>query len=320
MDFNDIFEKCLVSEVVTQENFNEQMYLENNQDVKKAVINKQIPNGKHHFTNYGKNESRKQSNLLKINDMRNKKKKAFEKILDKSLPFIEKDNKFNFLSEELREKFSIIDTENVSSNSYDGHVLQLIEENKNGLILDCGAGLGDVYFSNVVNYEIVDYITTDIVGVGEKLPFLDNSFDGVVSIAVLEHVKDPFLCAKEISRVLKPGGKLVCSVPFLQPFHGYPHHYFNMTSEGIKTLFDKYLKIERQLVDPSIYPIFALNWFLNSWANGLPDIEKEKFMNMSIRDICKDPFQQLNQDYVKLLPEEKNFELASGTILIARKE
>ena len=72
-----------------------------------------------------------------------------------------------------------------------------------------------VYFDNVVNFEIVPYDTTDVRGVGEELPFRDASFDAVVSIAVLEHVKDPFRCAREIARVLKPGGELICAVPFL---------------------------------------------------------------------------------------------------------
>jgi hypothetical protein len=26
-------------------------------------------------------------------------------------------------------------------------------------------------------------------------------------------------------------------VPFLQPLHGYPHHYYNMTGEGLRNLF-----------------------------------------------------------------------------------
>jgi SAM-dependent methyltransferase len=105
------------------------------------------------------------------------------------------------------------------------------------------AGLRDIYYDNVVNYEIVDYDTTDVIGPGERLPFRDGVFDAVISIAVLEHVRDPFACAAEIVRVLKPGGELVCSVPFLQPLHGYPHHYYNMTPQGLRALFERSLLI-----------------------------------------------------------------------------
>ncbi|MEM9808525.1 MAG: bifunctional 2-polyprenyl-6-hydroxyphenol methylase/3-demethylubiquinol 3-O-methyltransferase UbiG, partial [Cyanobacteria bacterium P01_D01_bin.56] len=44
------------------------------------------------------------------------------------------------------------------------------------------------------------------VGVGENLPFEDDSFDGVVCVDVLEHVESPAATVAEIGRVLKPGG------------------------------------------------------------------------------------------------------------------
>jgi SAM-dependent methyltransferase len=117
-----------------------------------------------------------------------------------------------------------------------------------GLLLDCGAGRRPTYYSNVVNYEIVDYDSTDVLGVGEYLPFKDDMFDAVISVAVLEHVCDPFRCATEISRVLKPGRRLICGVPFICPLHGYPHHYYNMTGQGLRALFEDKLEIEDHTV------------------------------------------------------------------------
>lgn len=76
-------------------------------------------------------------------------------------------------------------------------------------------------------------------GVGEVLPFKNNSFDALISLAVLEHVKDPWRCVSEILRELKPGGEIICCVSFLQPFHGYPHYYYNMTAQGLKNIFDE---------------------------------------------------------------------------------
>ncbi|MDP4195854.1 MAG: class I SAM-dependent methyltransferase [Bacteroidota bacterium] len=46
---------------------------------------------------------------------------------------------------------------------------------------------------------------------GENLPFEDNTFDYVISLQVLEHVKDPIPILKEIFRVLKPNGKCYLS-------------------------------------------------------------------------------------------------------------
>ena len=44
------------------------------------------------------------------------------------------------------------------------------------------------------------------VGVGEALPYADNSFDAVVCVDVLEHVSDPGRVIAEVARVLRPGG------------------------------------------------------------------------------------------------------------------
>jgi methionine biosynthesis protein MetW len=48
---------------------------------------------------------------------------------------------------------------------------------------------------------------------GDPLPFPDAHFDGVVHLAVLEHVFDPYSMIREIHRVLRPGGELVIAVP-----------------------------------------------------------------------------------------------------------
>jgi 2-polyprenyl-6-hydroxyphenyl methylase/3-demethylubiquinone-9 3-methyltransferase len=51
------------------------------------------------------------------------------------------------------------------------------------------------------------------VATGESLPFSDDSLDAVTCSEVLEHVDDPEVVVAEISRVLRPGGLLVFSMP-----------------------------------------------------------------------------------------------------------
>lgn len=253
--------------------------------------------------------------------MRGKKEKLnkIRAIIRDDLPYTESSKNFNFLSEELQKKYNIINTDNVSSNDYDPIALSIIEEHSSGLILDCGSGKRSNYYANVVNFEIVPYDTTDVLGVGEELPFRDNVFDAVFSLAVLEHVKDPFKCASEISRIMKFGATLYCVVPFLQPLHGYPHHYYNMSIQGLKNLFDDFLHIEKQEVIASGLPIWTLTWFLNSWLSGLDGDAKNEFLKMTVADLIGNPIDYFEQKFVKELSVEKNIELACTTALIAKK-
>ena len=162
-----------------------------------------------------------------------------EKIFKQETSEFQFDGKtYNFLSESLKATYNISDNPIPASRAHDPLAVSLIAKYSSGKILDCGSGFPLQNYKNVVNFEIQKYANTDIIGVGEELPFKDNVFDGVFTFSVLEHVKNPFKCAQEIQRVLKPGGVLYASVPFLQPIHAYPHHYYNMTNQGLRQLFE----------------------------------------------------------------------------------
>ena len=240
-------------------------------------------------------------------------------LLRTDLPHRLSERGYDFLTDELRQQFNITDTDNVSSNQYDPTALAMIETYRDGWILDCGAGSRRVYYDNVVNFEICDYDSTDVRGVGERLPFRDGVFDAAFSFAVLEHVKDPFACAREIARTLKPGGVLYCVVPFLQPLHGYPNHYFNMSHQGLRTLFEPSLIIEKQEVIPSGHPIWTLAWIIARWGQALPPRVRRRFLSMRLGELLADPVEQLQRDYAAALPVAAQFELASTTALFARK-
>jgi len=229
-------------------------------------------------------------------------------------------NNYNFLTGDLIKYGNVKPTENISANEYDPIALDIIQEFPDGLILDNGSGLRNIYYDNVVNFEVVNYPTTDILGIGEKLPFKSNTFDAVFSLAVLEHVKNPFECAQEIIRVLKPGGKLYAVVPFLQPFHGYPDHYYNMTSSGLKNLFANLLNIVECGVPLSGLPIWCLSWFLNSYVRGLPQDVAQKFKEMKIGELLESPLKYLEDDFVAKLKQNVNEELACTNYIVAIKK
>ena len=304
----------------TDGNFNEAEYLATNSDVAAAVKSGAISSGREHFQIFGKKEGRRQRPSASLQELQAIKIQKIRHVLNLDQPHTRRGVKYDFLTEGLRQETAIAETEAVSSHGYDEFVEKLIADHADGMLLDCGSGKRPIYYSNVVNYEIVDYDSTDVIGVGEALPFKSNSFDGVISIAVLEHVRDPFTCAAEISRVLKPGGKLICAVPFLQPEHGYPNHYYNMAPQGIRALFDRRLVIDDHKVTESILPIWTLTWFLSSWAAGLTGNARKEFEALRIGELLgADPTHLLDKSWVKELPVRKTFELASATLLFAHK-
>lgn len=59
----------------------------------------------------------------------------------------------------------------------------------------------------------------------QAMPFGDRSFDAAICSEVLEHVPDPRAVLTEILRVLKPGGRLIGCVPFMNRMHGDPYDF-----------------------------------------------------------------------------------------------
>lgn len=92
------------------------------------------------------------------------------------------------------------------------------------------------------------------------LSWPDAHVDAVMCLEVLEHVPDPFRAAHEIQRVLKPGGQLLLTVPFLTSYHGKrgginsPKHFefpdfWRFTHQGLELLFRELDHLEVVPVD-----------------------------------------------------------------------
>jgi len=66
----------------------------------------------------------------------------------------------------------------------------------------------------------------------------DGHFALIICCSVLEHVEKPWLMARNISRLTRPGGRVYMSVPWVWRYHAYPDDYFRFSWRGIETLFD----------------------------------------------------------------------------------
>jgi SAM-dependent methyltransferase len=78
----------------------------------------------------------------------------------------------------------------------------------------------------------------DVFYDGKTFPFQDNAFDSILCNQVLEHVFNPESFLKEINRVLKPGGKILLSVPFVWDEHEQPFDYARYSTFGLNHLFN----------------------------------------------------------------------------------
>lgn len=66
----------------------------------------------------------------------------------------------------------------------------------------------------------------------------DNSFDFVFSMDLFEHLKQPWLAAKEIGRITKPGGIVFTSTLFSWRYHEAPIDYWRFTPQCLVSLFE----------------------------------------------------------------------------------
>lgn len=109
-------------------------------------------------------------------------------------------------------------------------------------------GCGDKPFAPILAGKVKKHIGVDIedgfydsshidlVGTAYEVPAPDAAADAVISSQVIEHLEYPDKALKEAARLLKPGGYLFLSFPFLYPMHAEPIDFNRQTEYGIKTM------------------------------------------------------------------------------------
>ena len=113
--------------------------------------------------------------------------------------------------------------------------------------------------------------TTRIICDAHSLPFSDDSMDGVIIQAVLEHVLDPGRCVEEIHRVLRLGGVVYCETPFIQQVHLGAYDFVRFTHGGLRFLFRDFEELGSGVVcGPGMALAWSYQYFLLSFVKSIP--------------------------------------------------
>lgn len=99
---------------------------------------------------------------------------------------------------------------------------------------------------NVKTFDADPIWRPDIIGDITKTNFEDYSWDAIICVQVIEHVKNIWDIPREMSRILKPGGMVIVDTPFMYPYHAEPPSfgdYWRLTKDGMRVLFEPYFNI-----------------------------------------------------------------------------
>lgn len=148
-----------------------------------------------------------------------------------------------------------------------------------GRVLDIGCG--DKPYEAWLDHRRVEHTGIDthpgprvdlVMASGEAWPVAASSYDAVICTQVLEHVSDLDATLSEIDRILKPGGAVLVTVPFIYNVHvqGGTKDYRRFSHHGIRLLFsDGYdvLEVRPEGGIGSTLGMLLLNW-IDDCTNG----------------------------------------------------
>jgi len=176
--------------------------------------------------------------------------------------------------------------------------------------LEIGAGNMAFSLPNLVRMDVTLTPYVDVVGDAHALPILPECIDFIFSLAVMEHLRQPFVAAQEMYRVLRQGGYVFHDCSFVYPYHGVPHHYFNATHQGMAEIFAPFTLL-RSGVEPYQMPSFALRSLLETY---LAHLGRENDPTVSeLRRLMRDLHDQPLGTFDGLFSEEAALYISAGS-------
>ena len=120
---------------------------------------------------------------------------------------------------------------------------------ESGLVLDVGCGEKPYYsiynrkYKTSIGFDISsslhDIRAADFIASATDISIKNQICDCVFCTEVLEHVNNSVIVLSEFARILKPGGQLLLTTPFIRDIHEAPFDYFRFTKYGLKYLLEK---------------------------------------------------------------------------------
>jgi glycosyltransferase involved in cell wall biosynthesis len=157
-----------------------------------------------------------------------------------------------------------------------------------GPVLHLSVGGSARRFEHVIEADAAVFRHTDLIADVHHLPFADQIFDAVIALNAFEHYRDPRTAAREILRVLRPGGRVLIRTAFMQPLHEAPWHFYNCTRYGLEAWFEDF-ETEKLHVSENFHPGFSLSWLASELELALrarmSDAEADAFLATPLRSV-----------------------------------
>jgi uncharacterized protein YbaR (Trm112 family)/SAM-dependent methyltransferase len=185
------------------------------------------------------------------------------------------------------------------------------------VVIELGAGENAVDDPCIIRTDVRWTPHTDVVCDAHFLPFRSECADFIFSLAVFEHLRQPFDAARETRRVLKDGGYCYHECNFVFAYHGYPHHYFNASLQGMTEIFSNYENL-RSGIAPYQMPSFALQMVLITYLRHVRATDDPAFL--AFRKKVESLIEDSLIDYDALFTEEDALYVAAGTYFFGRRK
>lgn len=166
----------------------------------------------------------------------------------------------------------------------------------------CDVGCGEQPLRRKVEIRGANYLGVDVTQNSKNsvnslvsiinLPFCQDSFDVVFCTEVLEHVSKVDQAINELSRIVKPGGIIILTIPFIYPLHEEPWDFYRLTPHQLKLLAEEAkLQLLRLQTSGNEIEVIATTWS-NMWDRadlkfGIFQRMWNRLMRIPINLICE---------------------------------